>query len=159
MSRLRDPETLCDVVAQFRVILGAEAAAQLIKRSTSVIHRSADPDDDHMLTAEQMLVLDEACAAAGHTPFLAYHQRRMEMIKAEVQDVPSAFIDAEIAMGKLAETLRASISATSAMGKDFTPAEAVMAKQAVAALVSELNDIMKSITSHTVCGNKKRGRA
>lgn len=146
MSRLRDPETLPDVVAQMRVILGAKEAAALLDRSPSVIHRSADPDDGHMLTLEQMVKLDEACAAAGSTPFLSYHQRRIQSIAAEVQDVPMAFLDAEVAMGNLAETLRSAMSGMSALGREFTPGEALTAKQAISKLQLELDDLMKSIT-------------
>lgn len=159
MSRLRDPETLADVVAQFRVLLGASEAAALLKRSPSVIHRSADPDDDHMLTTEQMLVLDEACAALGSTPFLAYHQRRMEAIVAVVKDVPSAFLDAQVAMGQLAETLRGAIDTSSAMGIKFTPGEAMLSRQAVVKLMAELQDVMKSISAQVGtqrCGGKRK---
>lgn len=158
MARLRDPETLCDVVAQFRALLGAEEAARLIGRSASVIHRSADPDDEYMLSVIAMLQLDAACAEKGATPFMAFQQRALALVHSKAQDVPLAFLEAEEAMGRLAGSLRASMELMSDYGSGFSANEAMKCKQAVARLIAELNDVMKSITAQQPDGKTKASR-
>lgn len=144
--RLRDPDSLKDVCAQFRAILGAEAC-RIINRSPSVLHKAADPDDDYMLTAAQMLALDEACAlTAGIAPFYDYQTRRAGKARRAHAEAPAiAMLDTEAAMGNLAKSVRAAIDVKSANGEGLSENESLLIKRAAAKVMSELQDVINSV--------------
>lgn len=159
MPRLRDPDSLKDVCAQFRVLLGPRAT-EIIGRSPSVLHKAADPDDEYMLTVNQMLALDEACAiTCGVSPFYDYQTRRAGQAKLKRVESPGiAMLDAEVAMGKLAASLRAAVETTSSQGERLSANESCAIKQAAAKVMAELQDVMNSVTVLMPADTKRKGR-
>jgi hypothetical protein len=135
--RLRDPDSLKDVVAVQRGLLGARRCAEIIGKSESLINKAADIDDDMMLKAEDLIRLDVACGqdAAGHGfPFQSYVARQISKLVGgplPQLDVASAVMRVGAVVGDLNDQVLAARAPVGEGGAELTAHEKIAIKQAV----------------------------
>lgn len=157
MTRLRDPESLKHVVTEMRALLGDAHCAQLINRSTSLVHKACDPDEDFMLPAGQLLALDAACMAQhGHAPFLTFVQSAHERQKhadRPVEDLSVATLDFDAAVGRINALVRQTLDTHSSGGRRITKTEAIRLTEMAHIASAELQDIVRAAKAQNG-GNK-----
>lgn len=75
----RPPGSLAAAMTRVVDRLGAEGAAAVVGKSSGLIHRWADPDDERRPSIEQALALDSAMLSAGHEAALGeWYSARLE---------------------------------------------------------------------------------
>lgn len=131
--RTRDPDTLKDVAAELRELLGVERCALLIARSVSWVNRVCDIDEpDKMFSIEQMVALDLACAATGKgSPFETWYQTRKSKATQPPKELElvDAVLQVDSTIGLLNNLVVTARAAQSPGGKKLTQAEKLSIKQ------------------------------
>ena len=69
MTKLREPRSFEDAITRILGCLGADQAAEVVGKSTSMVRQWSDPDVDALPNLKQAAALDAACAAeTGEMP-------------------------------------------------------------------------------------------
>lgn len=158
MSKLRKPWTFEDAIHIAVAGLGLEGTAQAIGKSGSLVYKWGDPDIDCLPSVRQAVLIDAACAVAGHGegPMLLAYREQVRLAVNARGGAP-AHTPAD-PVERICNVMRESVEAVDAYrgaiapGKSIAPVMVTEVVREAAEAIEALEDMIKDVESHAANG-------